>query len=209
MPVEDFLSKSGISISDFRDQDPCLDVIDQQPSTDTPLVDADLVPRWTATVSTPSATSARWMLALIGTVGPFGTAATTQPPEPIQWCQDLRTSKRFESFDHLREDLLSLISLRDNWDSYGAEPPLPGVIEMAREALFRLQEMDILPDAVVPSAEGGVGIVFVRSGRYADIELLNEGDTLMSTYYGKDAPEVYEFHTADQAVSKVRQYITS
>ena len=102
-----------------------------------------------------------------------------------------------------------MASLRRDWDSYGAEPPSTNAIENAREAIGELMKADIVPNAVVPSAEGGVGIVFVRFARYADVEFLNEGDILMSTYYGEEAPVVHGLASVAEVAGVIRRYISA
>ena len=102
-----------------------------------------------------------------------------------------------------------MASLRRDWDSYGAEPPSANAIDNARKALEKLKEADIVPNAVVPSAEGGVGIVFVRFARYADVEFLNEGDILMSTYYGEEASVVHELASIAEVTGVIRRYISA
>ena len=105
-------------------------------------------------------------------------------------------------------ELSQMASLERNWDSYGAEPPNDNAVQNATQVLDDLMKADILPNAVVPSAEGGVGIVFVRSARYADVEFLNEGEILISTYYGDGVPVVHEVATVEEVVSVIRGYIS-
>ncbi len=60
------------------------------------------------------------------------------------------------SFTILSDHLNAIHNLEENWDSYGAEVPSPESIELARQAIERFRHGRLLPDSVVPSAEGGV-----------------------------------------------------
>ena len=82
-------------------------------------------------------------------------------------------------------------------------------LETTQRALEEFERAGILPNAVVASAEGGVGIVFVRSARYADVEFLNDGDILMSTYCGEKAPVVRELPSAADVVGVIQRYISA
>ena len=138
-----------------------------------------------------------------------GTAATIDSSDAFRCYLEAATSARLGRFSRLYGDLSRMESLGSNWDSYGAEPPSTSAIETTQRALRELERAGLLPNAVVASAEGGVGIVFVRSARYADVEFLNDGDILMSTYYGEEAPVVRELPSAADVVGVIQRYISA
>ena len=54
--------------------------------------------------------------------------------------------------------LRQLAFLHADWDTYGAEPPSQGAITTAASIAKAFIEFGLIPDAVTPSAEGGVAI---------------------------------------------------
>jgi len=60
------------------------------------------------------------------------------------------------------KSLASFRSLRQNWDTYGAEAPNASAIRLARAVVHILGKNDFLPQSIDPSAEGGVCISFRR-----------------------------------------------
>ena len=67
-------------------------------------------------------------------------------------------------------------TLRENWDGYGARVPSEDARVLARGIVLRLaQRSSLKPLRVVPSVGGGLGILFAKKGRLADIEVLNSG----------------------------------
>src|SRR5579872_6148007 len=91
----------------------------------------------------------------------------------------VQMGKEFEVF---RRSLL-----RDYYEEYLAlppeerqsyPPPSESALERAWELICRLNAERILPSAIVPSPEGGVGICFSRNGKYADLECFNTGTLL-------------------------------
>lgn len=174
-----------------------------------PLGSARRIPEVAVVYVSPSSTES-----LLGSqekldVWTLGTESTLQPSGPTARFVETRASARFDRFYRLHVELSRMESLGENWDSYGSEPPNPGAIRSAVEALDELMKADILPNAVVPSAEGGVGIVFVRSPRYADVEFLNDGDILMSTYYADGPPIVQELASVMEVARVIREYVAA
>ena len=118
---------------------------------------------------------------------------SAMPPRPSRPCG------QFSSLDRM-------LLLRPDWDSYGADPPSDAAISLARAALFALWEEHLPPSAVVASAEGGVGIIFVWPGRYADIEFLNDGDILVSSYRDVEPCAVEQVANGLRAVATIREF---
>ena len=95
-------------------------------------------------------------------------------------------------FAKLHEELDQLKSLPPDWDSYGADPPNGAALAAAGAILQGLRSAELAPDLVLPSAEGGVAIAFVRGDRYADVECLNDGDVLIGLSDDRGAHRVWE-----------------
>lgn len=115
--------------------------------------------------------------------------------------------------DEARDQLSSSAVLAPNWDSYGAESPNAQSREDAGRILRLLQQLVIAPTRLLPSAEGGIGIVFSNAERYADIECLNSGEILLTTYFGMETPLVREIGSTDAelsaAIEKIRVHLAS
>jgi hypothetical protein len=100
----------------------------------------------------------------------------------------------------LENRLQQLSALRANWDTYGSEPPSRESLTAAGAIAKAFINFGLIPDAVGPSAEGGVAICFVRNRKYADIECFNSGETLAVRYSSDENPTAWEV-TADDAAS--------
>lgn len=88
----------------------------------------------------------------------------------------------------VRKRLASLLKLQFNWDTYGSGAPSHQAIEAAARMAEACIDEALVPDGIVPSAEGGVAICFLRNGRYCDIELLNSGEVLAIRYSQDEDP---------------------
>lgn len=101
-------------------------------------------------------------------------------------------------------------NLEHGWDGYQADPPSTTTIDQARTILQTLYRMNLEPNRVAASAEGGITLAFYNSERYGDIELLNSGEVLAITSSGNGNPEVWEVSGDKQikeALGKIRDYI--
>jgi hypothetical protein len=114
-------------------------------------------------------------------------------------------------FQKAQKDLNDMSDLSWNWDTYGADPPAPQTINQALELLVHLEQRSFAPTRVVPSAEGGVAVLFTRGDRYADIEFLNTGEVLAVTYAGKAEPDVWEIaqEPLEPTVERIRNHLAS
>jgi hypothetical protein len=116
-------------------------------------------------------------------------------------------------FQLIREQLDEATNLRQNWDSYNAEPPNHQAQNLAAGVLTFLETNSIAPSRLVPSAEGGVAFCFVESNRYADIECLNTGEILAVIYEGNNDPIVWQVTSQNQAlqetVERIRGHIAA
>ena len=99
----------------------------------------------------------------------------------------------------LVKQLEALSSLMLGWDSYDAPAPNRRSIASARDFLESLssRELGPAPVRVCASVEGGVGIVFQRDSRYADVEFLNDGSIVGGASDGSGRVDVDEWRDAD------------
>jgi hypothetical protein len=141
--------------------------------------------------------------------------------ESFQWSPQADTgyqATRVTFFDERREwlvmaykKLAQFTSLRDDWDSYGAEAPNPWSVDSTRSVLRILSEADFEPTSIDASAEGGVCLSFQHGDRYGDVECLNSGEILAVTSAGGDATEVWEIKDIDRelptTLNKIRTFV--
>jgi hypothetical protein len=78
----------------------------------------------------------------------------------------------------------------------------------AKEALERFARTGLLPSKMVPSAEGGVGMIFTRADRYADVEFLNNGEVLAAQYRGDQEPDVWEASDVRATVRRLTDFFS-
>jgi hypothetical protein len=97
-----------------------------------------------------------------------------------------------QRYSMLRDQLASMRLVTRGWDSYDAPPPGESSVRAAEQALNALRALNAEPDAVLPSADGGVGICFIHGPRYAHVEILNSGEWHALMYGGtNDPPEMW------------------
>src|SRR6266852_3425578 len=66
---------------------------------------------------------------------------------------------------NVEQELDNVSELQHGWDSYGAAPPTAEAIGASRTILRELAGALMCPSAIVPSAEGGVSIYFIKDDR--------------------------------------------
>jgi hypothetical protein len=99
-------------------------------------------------------------------------------------------------FDH-RLNRLAL--LRANWDTYGSEAPSREALSAAAAIAKAFISFGLIPDAITPSAEGGVALCFLRNQKYADIECFNSGEILAVRYSSHENPKAWTIQPSDVA----------
>jgi hypothetical protein len=99
----------------------------------------------------------------------------------------------------LQKRLDQLSELSEDWDTYGSEPPSKQSVAVAASIAKAFIDFGLIPDAVGPSAEGGVAICFVRNQKYADIECFNSGETLAVRYSSNEDPKAWAIRPNDVA----------
>jgi hypothetical protein len=87
--------------------------------------------------------------------------------------------------------LKQLTKLSADWDSYGSDPPSPTALALAGSITEAFINFGLIPDAITPSAEGGVAMCFIRDGKYADVECFNSGEVLAVRYSSQDDPRAW------------------
>ena len=83
----------------------------------------------------------------------------------------------------IEEEIKALVRLKPDWASNDAERPNAASIRQSILLLERFQSVDLQPELVLPSAEGGVALdVSGPNGRRALIEVLNTGIAYIVLY---------------------------
>jgi hypothetical protein len=90
---------------------------------------------------------------------------------------------RFRLFEERKQEIDNLILVGSDWNSYSSPSPSLEAMDAAKHILDKLQGISLLPTRVLPSAEGGVAMVFLSSGiNRAVAEALNNGETFVLLY---------------------------
>lgn len=104
--------------------------------------------------------------------------------------------------------LKKLSNLKPGWDTYGGEVPSKNAVASAKNLAKTFISFGLIPDAVTPSAEGGVAICFVKNQKYADIECFNSGETLGVRYSSQDNPKVWAVEPDDVASGETAKLLS-
>jgi len=105
------------------------------------------------------------------------------------------------------KQLDKLKDMKFGWDSCNAEPPNNTSLAKAREVLGALMEFDLEPSRITASVEGGVGFIFTRQDRYADIECLNSGALVAVMYDSQSEPVVWRVSPDSQSIKEALEKI--
>ena len=115
-----------------------------------------------------------------------------------------------QAFGHLGQQLAAIQFLRDGWDSYGAPAPSISAMEHAAAFLQKLRDRRFLPDAVIPSAEGGIAFYFEKGQRTAYFEYRNSGEAIAAMYAPFGEPEIRELDfdgDNSESIEAARSYL--
>jgi len=93
-------------------------------------------------------------------------------------------------------------SLDSDWDGYGTSAPNRVAMDCARKIVERLLKINFPPQAIVPSAEGGVGITFRKDDRYAALEICNDGEIVVLTEIAEGEPTIWVEQATDLNLKK-------
>lgn len=88
-------------------------------------------------------------------------------------------------FFPVRESIYGLLSLRDNWDSYGASAVKQDLAATAADILQSIMDPDTRIPAVVPTTRGGIQIEWHASG--IDLEIEIESTARITAFYEDSA----------------------
>jgi hypothetical protein len=121
--------------------------------------------------------------------------------------------RRTYLFQRTYSKLFDLSTLKSNWDSYGAPSPNHNAFDNALRILKFMKASDLEAVNIVPSAEGGLGLCFKRTDRYADIEALNDGTIIGVRYVGTETPVLITVDDSDDsikvALEQIRHHISA
>jgi hypothetical protein len=81
---------------------------------------------------------------------------------------------------HSVVELRRLSALGANWDSYGSEPPNRSSVALAQRLLQLAETADLPATRLMPSADGGITILFSNADRLVVFECLNSGEIVMA-----------------------------
>lgn len=110
-------------------------------------------------------------------------------------------------FDSQLAKLKSLAYLSKGWDGYVAERPTNEALGIASNALHLMYASRLEPTDVIPSAEGGVAIVFSSATTLAQVEFLNGNEIVWVGYHGKNEPEAGVFDLTDHGMGAAIEQI--
>ncbi len=115
--------------------------------------------------------------------------------------------KRWTEYERIYAAILSLSQLPDGWDSYDAPPPSDAAIASALKLLGGLTSLGLLPDRSVPTADGGVGLLFDSGQKHAYIEVSNESEFSVGVYSKSSALDVSELSPSCDAALEAKQLV--
>jgi len=95
------------------------------------------------------------------------------------------------------KQITKLLSLEDDWNSYGAEAPNQWTVDCARELLKSLASEDLEPSNINASAEGGICLSFKTKTHYSDIECFNTGEVFVVTSENGENTKVWEIQESE------------
>ena len=88
-------------------------------------------------------------------------------------------------------------------------PPTKEAIKTAEEFSSQLHSANLPPDLITSSAEGGVGIVFLKDSKQADIEIFNDGEIYASLFSPEHETKVWEVVPSElqDTIAKIREFL--
>jgi hypothetical protein len=97
-------------------------------------------------------------------------------------------------------EVMALENLQVGWNSYSAPAPNPIATRNALRVLSLVEGSELLNVRILPSAEGGVALCFLREDRYADLECSNDGEVFGVRYVGKEMPVLLPTDASDNSI---------
>jgi len=108
----------------------------------------------------------------------------------------------------LIDQLMLLPSLEDGWNGYKAPKPNPNSLQKTKDFLVEILYNKIVPISIVPSAEGGVGIVFKFDEWYIDLEIFNDGK-MVGCFSKPENIHVWEVFSVQEASQKITEFMSN
>jgi len=94
-----------------------------------------------------------------------------------------RVRELFERFEIVNNWLNELCFVPNDWNAYGSPAPTRPSVERARSILTTLWAENLVPDRALPSAEGGVALIFrTPNQNRAVVEALNDFSAYVLLY---------------------------
>ncbi len=87
--------------------------------------------------------------------------------------------------------------VQNNFDGYGTDAPSEDAVRIAAEALSISRDLGLIADRAVASSAGGVFIYFKSPGRYAHLEVFNDGDIISAWKHQGEALSAIEVQHDD------------
>jgi hypothetical protein len=147
--------------------------------------------------STRSSTVGRY--AVRTSIKKYDTTAvkTSIPADKIPFLHRTKTSWVLKA----KEEIESLTSLPDDWNGYNSKCPNTKAATFATLLLDEAFKLNLQPNRISPSAEGGIAISYFNQNKYADIECLNNGKILAVKTGKTNETEVWEVSTDANSLS--------
>jgi hypothetical protein len=122
----------------------------------------------------------------------------------ITWTADL-------AYAQACRQIRIVLQLQTGWDSYNAPAPSSRAGELAKRALDIIRDNFFAVPYIVASAEGGIATAFTINNKFAQLECLNSGSVLTTTFSRDVPPQVEEYGSDDaslrSAIETVRNFL--
>lgn len=114
-------------------------------------------------------------------------------------------------FSQARREVDTALKLGTGWDSYRATPPNRAAAELAMSFIDLLSRDFFAAPHIVAASEGGIAAVFSIDDKFAQVELLNSGTVLTTTFSNQVQPKVRKFgndlHSMSAALETIRNFL--
>ena len=111
---------------------------------------------------------------------PSESSRTSWHARPLRWTKSGNIVPSTFDVHYRKLGDLSLLTL--NWDGCDTPCPTPLCVRHAKQTLEILADLNFEPNGLVPGGEGGIAFTFRRVGKYADIEIFNDGEAMMTLH---------------------------
>ncbi|MBX3143903.1 MAG: hypothetical protein KF813_09125 [Trueperaceae bacterium] len=96
-----------------------------------------------------------------------------------------------DKYRTMLDEIRAMQNLQHGWNTYDAEAPNQTAVELASKMLVKIWSFSSYLDRVLPTASGGIALIFVKTSGYADIEAFNDGEVLVGAYPDDGDTEVW------------------